>query len=176
MWLSRGVSPGNLQITDATVADLCHTLKTPWGALGDVADIHKVFVWMRGILNMTLNNNDDDNDDNDNNDKNETIENNDNNENIDNNDYNDNDDNNDNNDKNETKEYNDNNENIDNNDNNDNDDNNDDNDRNDDNDNKDSSNNHEYDYMEVFWNGGTPKASIFMVCSIINDPFGGTPH
>ena len=26
-------SPGNLQITDATVADLCHTLKTPWGDL-----------------------------------------------------------------------------------------------------------------------------------------------
>ena len=26
-------SPGNLQITDATVADLCHTLKTPRGDL-----------------------------------------------------------------------------------------------------------------------------------------------
>lgn len=25
---------GNLQITDATVADLCHTLKTPWGSQG----------------------------------------------------------------------------------------------------------------------------------------------
>lgn len=31
---SKQAMAGNLQITDATVADLCHTLKTPWGSQG----------------------------------------------------------------------------------------------------------------------------------------------
>ena len=31
-------------------------------------------------------------------------------------------------------------------------------------------------YMEVSWNGGTPKSSILIGCSIINHPFWGTPH
>ena len=39
-------SPGNLQITDATVADLCHTLKTPWGDLATV--------WMHGVPSGNL--------------------------------------------------------------------------------------------------------------------------
>ena len=29
--------------------------------------------------------------------------------------------------------------------------------------------------MGGYINGGTPKSSIFMVCSILNQPFGGTP-
>ena len=32
-----------------------------------------------------------------------------------------------------------------------------------------------YLYMDVSLNGGTPKSSIFIGCSIINHPFWGTP-
>ena len=34
---------------------------------------------------------------------------------------------------------------------------------------------YKYIYMEVFWNRGTFKSSIFMALSIINHPFGVTP-
>ena len=32
-----------------------------------------------------------------------------------------------------------------------------------------------YIYMEVSWNGGTPKSSTLMGFSLINQPFGGAP-
>ena len=34
---------------------------------------------------------------------------------------------------------------------------------------------HIYVYMEVSWNGGTPKSSIIVGFSLTNHPFGGTP-
>ena len=33
----------------------------------------------------------------------------------------------------------------------------------------------QYYYMEVSWNGGTPRSSILIGFSMINQPFGGTP-